>query len=296
MSAFAVILFLSQFTFAQSNCDTKSVDMTSMPKNQSQDDLEWCFAFSASNILSFYEKTPLSAYDIALRHHLHPAIAKKGKLGEIFGSPSKAMTIAGLYSPQGICREESSSSENSDWARRSRFVQRITDTQKSLSEISCNYKNESEKLSDAVLSILDKLNGGNRAAAFLDVTCQKHKMKGSYDKSNFHYYSKSDFGVEKLKMKMHEMLSKEEPSSISYSIGHLLPDKKFQKREYIHASTLVARRWNPVRKTCELKLRDSYNKKDCTSRNTKIRCEGSDFWIDEEVLLQGIGAVETIEL
>jgi hypothetical protein len=296
MSALTLIIFFFQFTLAQNICETKSVDVTFMPKNQSQDDLEWCFAFSASNILSFYEKTPLSAYDIALKHHLHPAIAKKGKLGEIFGSPSKAMMIAGLYTPQGICQEESSSRENSDWARRSRFIQRITDTQKSLSEISCDYKNESEKLPKEVLTILDKLNSGNRAAAFLDVTCQKHQMKRSYKKDNFHYYSKSAFGIEKLKLKMHEMLNKEEPTNITYSIGHLLPDEKYQKGEYVHASTLVAKRWNPDRKTCEFKLRDSYSKKDCSPKNLRIRCEGPDFWIDEEVLLEGVAAVETIEI
>ena len=243
--------------------------------------------------------TDQSAYDIALRNHLHPAISKnrkKTKLGETFGSPSKAMMIAALHSPQGICKEVSSSSEKVDWASRSRFVQRISDTQRSLSEISCDHKNEAKKLPHAVLNILDKLNGGNRAAAFLDVTCQKHKMIRTYEKNNFHHYSKSDFGIEKLKLKMHEMLNKEEPSNISYSIGHLLTDEKFQKGEFIHASTLVAKRWNQTRKTCEFKLRDSYNKKDCSKRNTKIRCEGSDFWIDESVLIQGISAVETIEL
>jgi hypothetical protein len=295
------MLFIFSLIANAKDCEFAQVDTKNMPDNQTQNDLEWCFAFSAANTLSFYEKEKLSPYHIALLHHLNPVIAKQisnKNLGEVFGSPGKAMLIAAILSPSGICQESEAKQEENFWRKRSDFFNKLAQETSSIQALRCdpNAPPVLKELSENILQALEKLSGGKKAAAFLDVTCEKHKMSNQYSSKSFKYADLKNNSSDFLLSEVNRILDKSEPLSIGYSIGVILPDHKYQNKDYIHASTVVGRKWNENLKLCEYLIRDSYNKKDCSAANSKIRCVGHDFWVDESTLKANLMSVESVDV
>jgi len=296
------VFILYSFQVRAETCSNVEVDQSNMPKNNYQEDLEWCFAFSSANLFSFYLKKPVSSYHLALLHHLHPDISplvKKTDISMAIGSVQKTLFLAANAQSTGLCLEENTLTELGHWQKSSQFYQKLVNSDLTLKHLYCDNKISDQSLvaSSQLLKILDKLSKGHRAKAFLEVTCKKGAVPERLKEANFTYMDIRNYSADQLVTKINQKLNSKEPVSVSYQIENLLGSEPVKNILRLHASTVVGRQFNPMTKKCEFLVKDSFNKKNCSNDNSKIRCvgDGAYYFISEEQLKKSLYVVESLD-
>jgi hypothetical protein len=271
---------------SESECTEIRIDTSNMPKNNNQADLEWCFAFSTSDLLSFKEKIKLSAYDIAINYHINRHYDSRiSNVASRPGRPVEAMDLA-ITKTEGLCLEDEVDFTNGDWIKLGHIFQAIVTPTKNMSDIICDKGINETKLnvscSDS-LNNLDTLVPEKRAEAFLNLQCRnRYKVKNKY-KAQF--MGTNDLVTsEMILAKADEVLSKGDPLTMVYSSEMLLEGVNY-KGTPNHASTIIGRKFNPTNGQCEYLIKNTWGSDSCETKSTKtIKCDQGNYWVPRTTL------------
>ncbi len=287
--ALIFILTLSSL-HAEDNCGTASVNTENMPKNNDQSNLAWCFAWSAADLISFYEARAFSSYDIALKYHnRYPNNDPDVKLTELGGSIDSTLVM--LQNTPSLCLEKDTNYTDGNWGELSDLIQSFDDDNLDLSQIICSKKLQSldaiKNLSSDILKIIQALPRNNRLAAIVEMSCgNRQKIKDQYSVSS----RKAAYdGPDKLMNQLDEILSKNEPVSIGYDIDQILKQPEDESAPYPHASTVIGRRLNPKSKQCEYLIKNSWG--NSCPKKSKVECMDGNLWVAKEVLKNSLSEV-----
>lgn len=287
--AIFTILFSLNTVYAADSCSTVEIDTTHMPKNNNQNEHNWCVFWSSADLFSYYEKEPLSSYDMALQYFNNEIVRDEeiNDYTDIGANMSAALIIA--QQGKGLCVEAQTNFTNGDWAELSVFFKKISSTDKKLAQIICqsNLQNSLplKGVPSNILKILDKLSGDKRSAALLDVTCGKRYQLGKYGVGS---RTIENFPPEKIMEKLDTLLNQNNPASVSYDWDFIKNPKDYTKKESNHSSTIIGRRFNPVTLECEYKIKDSAGNR--CPKKTPYACNKADgtIWVPKLNLLNNI--------
>ncbi len=275
--------------FPPVSCEEKMVSTANMPKNNNQGVLEWCFAMTATEMISFYEETPLSYFDLALQYHTHDDLRDNEvkDYSKVGGDNDLALVVA-IQSSKGLCLEKDTNFTNGDWAKLSELFKKISSPKKTLKEIVCQNKlidtEPFEDLDADVFNILNQLSHDKKAAALLDVACKnRHRLKYRYGTAERDI---RDYPQEKLISKLDELLSKKEPATIALDIDIIKYGQNYARKSDNHSGTIIGKRPNKDTGECEYLLKYNYSNK-CPKKE-KIECDNGNFWIPKKTLENNI--------
>ncbi len=292
----SIILLIQSLTPANAQdqsvpvkCEEKLVSTANMPKNNVQGNLNWCFAWTASELLSFYEETPLSSYDLALQYHTHDDLRddEVKDYTQVGGDNDIALVVA-IQSTKGLCLEKDTDFTNGDWARLSELFKKLSSPKKTLKEIVCQNKLiDTEPFVDLqsdIFEILNKLSHDKKVAALLDVTCKnRHRLKYRYGTGGRDI---RDMPEEKLMIKLDELLSKKEPATVSLDIDFLSKGPDYKRKDDNHSATIIGKRPNQKTGECEYLLKYTGGNK--CPKNPVISCVDGNFWVPKKTLENNI--------
>ena len=276
------------------------IETKHMPKNNHQKDLSWCFAWSTTDLLSFHEEVPLSSYDLGFQYHNHDIIREAAGSVEDFtlkGGVERLAMIVAIQSKKGLCTEEQTNFKESDWAKLSDYFKLLASPKKSLKSIIC-YKqariNEPfNKLTDEILLILNQLSRDKKAAALLDVVCQKrHTMKNKYGVG---FRLAENYTQDEVIEKLDELLEKSQPASVAYDADFIFKGPKHKRKASNHSSTVIGRRTNEKTGICEYLIKNSWGN-NCPKK-AKMECvEGEGhYWIPRDILKNNVYDINWLE-
>lgn len=276
----------ADFNLSEADCTEIKIDTSNMPKNNNQADLQWCFAFSTSDLLSFKEKIKFSAFDIAINYHNKRHYDSKIlNLASRPGRPVEAMDLA-ITKSDGLCLEDEVNFTNGDWLKLGQVFQDLVTPTKNISEILCDKKLDEHKLnlscSDSFNS-LDNLMPEKRAEAFLNLQCKsRYKVKQKY---NAEFMGTNDSVTpEMIIEKADEVLTTGNPLTLVYSSELLLKGVNY-KGIPDHASTIVGRKYNPTSGQCEYLVKNTWGSNSCdTKSEPSIKCEQGNYWVPRTAL------------
>lgn len=290
MKLWVLFLLFISINLSASDCTTKFVDTTFMPKNNNQNQHNWCVFWSSADLYSFYEKTPLSSYDMALQYFNNDLVRNQSEVNDHTEIPAvmgAALVIA--QQGKGLCLEAQTNYTNSDWAELSFLFQKISSNEKSLKTIICENNLESSKpfneIPKNILNIINKLSGDKKASALLDITCGKRHQLAKYGVGT---RAIENFSEEKIMDKLDQLLQSEVPSSVSYDWDFIINDKDFTKKESNHSSTIIGRKLNPETNQCEYLIKDTAGNR--CPKNTIYKCDPQNgtIWVPRENLQKNI--------
>lgn len=294
-----IILITTSFQiYAQDKCKKSNVDLTNLPQYNDQNELKWCFAYTAADLLSFYEKNALSSYDIALKYHaqVYTVSSNSKKKTQIGGSPSRALSL--MNKDQKLCLEKETDLTDGDWTKLSQLIDDLNDEAADLEEIICHHfsKNNAfyKTLSIDVFHVLNKLPKNELLPEIFKLACHSnYTLKNAYQ---VHTQKLEDFSSAELIQQIDESLNTDEPVSIGYDIDALLKLPEAESKPYLHASTIIGRRLNPISLECEYFIRNSWGQDSCPKKNKFIDCTDGNFWISQKKLKENVFEVTSLKI
>lgn len=289
MKALLFLLLFVTHLYAQ-DCSDVSVATTHMPKNNNQNEHNWCVFWASADLYSFYEQEPLSSYDLALQYFNNDEIRDESinDYTDTGANMSAALVVA--QQGKGICLESQTNFTNSDWAELSVMMKKISNPKKTLNQIICEnqfqHSRPFNEISPDVLKILNKLSGDKKTAALLDVTCGKrYQLKNKYGVGN---RSIENFYPVKMVEKLDQLLNSKQPASISYDWDFIINSPEYVGSEANHTSTIIARRTNPATGKCEYQIKDSAGNRCPKKAQYECNKDNGTLWIPRENILKNI--------
>lgn len=292
MKLFLVLfILLSSSVYAVENCSSVSIDTKFMPKNNNQANLDWCFAWTSIDLLSFYEQEQLSAYDFAIQYLYK--LSKYSDSDEIKnftdvgGDVSQALVLA-LKGKKGLCLEKDTDYANGDWEKVSTMLVELGNPDKKMSKVICEQSYQSSEpfkdITSAVVKILDQLSSNRKLSALMDVSClQRYKFKNKYGVGSVKGENASP---EYMMKKLDALLTSKNPVSIDYDSNLISNGPDYKKQVVDHSSTIIGRRLNPETKQCEYQLKNSWG--DGCPRKEIFECSEGNYWIPANTLKNNI--------
>nr|BDT28381.1 hypothetical protein BHI3_18470 [Bacteriovorax sp. HI3] len=280
------LLFSLLFTLKAlaSDCTDVTVETKYMPKNNNQGNLNWCFAWTAADLLSTFEETPLSAYDVALQYHNHPAIRDEEikKYTDVGGNDGAALIVS--LQGKGLCLESQTNYTGGDWEKLSAMVEELSDPDKTLVQTICEHGLRDQQpfkdLSNKVIKILNKLSGDKKMAALLDVTCgERHQFKNKYGVGT---RAIENFSQTQMMDKLDQLLTQKSPAAVAYDVDLIMSPADYQGTEANHSSTIIGRRKNPNNGQCEYLIKNSWG--DRCPRRATVECTSGNYWVPRDTL------------
>lgn len=288
-------LFLFSFASFSEDCKDVLVETKHMPKNNNQGNLNWCFAWTAADLLSTFEETPLSAYDIALQYHNHEAIRDESvkKYTDVGGNDGAALIVA--LQGKGPCLERETNYTGGDWEKLSAMIEELSDPDKTLIDSICDHGFREEGpfkgLSSEIIKILNKLSGDKKMAALLDVTCsERHQFKNKYGVGT---RAIENFSQDKIMEKLDSLLNAKSPAAIAYNVDLIMAPADFKAEEANHSSTIIGRRKNPESGQCEYLIKNSWGDR-CPKRAT-VECTKGNYWVPRETLKNNVFEINWLQ-
>jgi hypothetical protein len=297
---FSCLIFLSLLSFnvlgLEFSCGEEiSIDTKNMPQNNQQKDLSWCFAWTTTDLLSFYEKLPLSSYDLALQYHNHDDIRSDDSNKNTYdftlkgGNEFLALVVA-LQSKKGLCTEAQTNFKNNNWDELSDFIKLLSSPKRNLLDTICSEKIRQQEpfnqLSDEVILILNKLSKDKKVAALLDVSCgQRHQFKNKYAIGK---RLAENYPPEKIIEKLDQLLESGEPASVAYDADFIFMGKNHKRINSNHSSTIIGRRTNKKTGECEYLIKNSWGDK--CPKKAKMECvpQKGNYWVPRNVFINNV--------
>lgn len=296
MKVLILLLFFSLKTSFAQECGTTLVSTENMPKNN-YTDASWCLFWANADLLSFHEGTALSSYDIALQYFNTDVIRTNQPIPDNVmdtGGSLTASLILATQSSKGICTEAQTNFADGYWPGLATVFSHLVSPKKTLIQVVCenNYENmyPFKDIPSDVLKIVSKLSNDKKAAALLDVTCPRYKLKNKYGVGNRSIDKTTD---DKVMAKLDELLDKKEPAIASYDltfveIKDLNYTRNMEEGYIAHAATIIGRQMNPKTNKCEYLIRASAGNR--CPKNTAFECDRSTglMWVPKENLQKNI--------
>lgn len=284
-----ILILMSFSSFAQ-DCKDVSISTQHMPKNNNQNQHNWCVFWATADLYSFYEQESLSSYDLGFQYFNNDQYRDNSVIDftDVGGNITAAMILA--QGSKGICLESQTNYTNSDWFELSVMFKKLSDPKKNLINIICenNYQHSSPiaEIPKDIIKILDKLSADKKAAALLDVACGKrHQLKNKYGVGN---RSIEKFPPEKIIERLDQVLNQKTPATVSYDWDFIKNGPDYIKKEDNHTSTIIGRRTNPTSGVCEYQIKDSAGNR--CPKNTIYECnkDNGTIWVPRENLQKNI--------
>jgi C1A family cysteine protease len=282
-------------------CGT-SVDLRSdvLGPVRDQDSIGWCYAFAASELLTYKLKQKVSAADLAINynHTWYNNILNKVFDGEQnFEGGWEDSAIKATIKKGGACLERNLRSEDNGFAS----------LKKTLTEIDTIKKNS--KLSPVVscsaapramfpyiatndfVSIIENSNKTDFMSLLSDKSCYPrinlNNVKVKYSMAIL------ESGRNKLCNEIDKQLDNKNIAAIGYNSEALYNiDAKVGIAN--HASVVVGRRFNSTKGECEYLIRNSWGR-GCNQYDGRLNCEEGHIWMPKSVLVKGLQDVTYLE-
>lgn len=288
LAVLCLLFPLSQLIAAES-CSEIVINTEFMPKNNNQNEHNWCVFWSSADLYSFYEQTPLSSYDMALQYFNNDLVRSEDieDYSEVGANMSAALIIA--QQGKGLCLESQTNFTDSNWVELSVLFKKLSSPKKKLGQIICqNHLQNALPFKDIppdIIKILDKLTGDKKTAALLDITCKTRFQLAKYGVGS---RTIEQFSPEKLMEKLDILLTQNQPASVSYDWDFIKNSKDYTKQESNHSSTIVGRRWNKTSLECEYKIKDSAGSR--CPKNSPYQCDKSSgvIWVPRVNLMNNV--------
>ncbi len=282
-------LFMS-FSLHAFDCTDSAVDTRHMPKNNNQNEHNWCVFWSGADLYSYYEQNAFSSYDMALQYFTNDIVRTEEITDhtDVGGNMTAALILTQIG--KGICLESQTNFTNGDWAELSIMFKKISDPTKPLAKIICeNHYEHSlpfKDISPDILRVLNKLTTDKKAAALLDVTCgERYQLKNKYGVGRRTIETSPP---EKMVEKLDQLLSSKEPASISYDWDFIINSPDYVGGEANHTSTIIGRRKNPSTGVCEYQIKDSAGNRCPKKAQYECNKENGTLWIPRENIIKNI--------
>lgn len=286
-------------------CSSLDIDTSNMPNNNHQSDLQWCYAYTAADLLSFHEKKKLSSYDMAAQYvnsnganALAEKSFKKQKISapysnldhtEVGGNPYLVFEAV-FQSKKGVCSESNIAPTDNDWKRFGKSLKIFA--QKYPECYAHDFTQDISNLGHNIQRALDNLPVGKKIEAYFDMTCSgRHQLTKKYfplsvGKPNHH-------GSSMLNL-LDKLLERGEPASIGYSANLLVAGVNYKGRGADHGSTIIGRRFNKKSGQCEYLIKNSWGTDLCQAGGS-IECVNGNFWVPRTALGNNIEFVQWLE-
>lgn len=253
-----------------------------LPPIREQDDIGWCYAYSAADLASFHLGRNVSAFDMALQynHSRHGiGLLFRRRESDREGGRTKENLELGLN--RGFCLEENLPSRSLDGGSIEGSLELIEDLTQDFSSRSAPFYNVMGSDEAAMNDIAGQIACENfdefrKMFPFLDEAGISNLISNS-TMGNIIYRAANESCGKRIKlnktvigrsinenslMDAHELLSSGNIFSISYRSEILkIPRYQNPSADYDHVSTIVGRRWNQNLNRCEFLLRNSYGER-----------------------------------
>lgn len=309
---FAKILLCSFFCFsplvqAGSNACEGRDFRSELPPISSSAGTNWCFAYSAADLVTQKLKTPVSAVDIAYGYVEQEEQSENegimGSLSRFFGASRHDLgdLITGGFANKaimsrakiGFCREQDLPStdvtHHEELFKLFQNMRKMVESQgRSCLNSSLMQKQfpgvsklEGDKIfahleKDTVLSTLAKNSCDKRINSSQPLQVEV-KVPSQFSNSD-EFWKQLDSNLSSGKM-------------LSVQLQHMLTDPELKKNS-AHAVTIVGRRWNVEKKSCEYLVRNSLDQNNCTY----FQCEkDGHVWVSESFLKKSVASFTDIK-
>ena len=284
-------------------------DMVNLQNVRNQDSVGWCYAFTASDLLSFKLGKRISAVSLySSGQEIENDIADKssGNGGDIRSSIEDYINKKG-----GLCLEEDLPSNDFKFCVDQRYndflnnlltVVREKRLDQEINRNKCFGNDLESAFPGANISLIkNHMNrfGTRKLVEFLyDQQCKKLSFKGI--KLNVVAQNTSRFQKDFIMKSLDDSISRGEPAGIGYDYNKI----NAEAGEGGHASLVVGRRTNPETGSCEYLVRNSWGKnceqKEGPGLTCHKNCDGNGcrysghFWVSDSRLKDSILGVTTV--
>jgi len=274
---------------------------------RNQGKISWCYAFTAADMLqyTFGISDKISAADIAT-HYNTSTVGKVMDLFLNYGQPhetgfNKVALIQGMK--DGYCSESSFPSE--EWIKVSGGKEEKILMPKAIEEIKELYQMR-KGLNLNNLPFYFKFNHIDKKT-FLSILKSKNKIKHFFTELRNKACENDRFEFDKrLKVKMvfrnknifkriHSQLELGRIVGIDYDSRVLLNTQNQSiKISELHTSSIIGRRWNAEKNSCEFLLRNSWGE-GCQRYDESIECQEGNVWLGESSLFRNMTSIVYIK-
>lgn len=275
----------------EQDCTALDIRNETLGKVRNQGAISWCFAFTASDMLSYtFEKERISAADVALNYNesligrIMSTVMPNGNPHET-GFNKIALTKA---MKDGYCPESVFPSEK--WIRVSNGKEEEVLMTDAMKEIEVLHKIRKE-LSEKNLPYYFKFKNIT-AKNFVSFLQTKH-LRNFYQSLRYEACKddRHEFDARwKTKMvlrnsnvfsRINEQLELGRIVGLDYD-SRILANRENRgvKLSELHTSSIVGRRWNEARKSCEYLIRDSHGAQ-CSRYDQSYECSEGQLWLGE---------------
>lgn len=308
MKKWIFALFVPSILFAYSpsdknTCSDLSLDTSSLGKVRNQGSISWCYAFTASDMLQYTFNTPdkVSAVDIATNYNE----SSVGKIMDLFlnyGEPhetgfNKVALIQGMK--DGYCPENVFPSEK--WVKVTNEVEEIISMPAAMKEIG-KLHSIRKTLNLNNLPFYYKFKNIDKSA-FLSLLKSKNKIRNFYfelrkkvcagERQDFshRWKVKMVFRNSRIFKRIHSQLDANRIIGLDYD-SRILENADNNKVSIssLHTSSIIGRRWNSQKSTCEYLIRNSWGDK-CERYDSRHECQSGNIWLGESSVYKNMTSI-----
>jgi hypothetical protein len=291
----------------KSSCTDLNLDTASLGKVRNQGKISWCYAFTAADMLqyTFGISDKISAADIATNYN-NSSVGKIMDLFLDYGQPhetgfNKVALIQGMKS--GHCSESSFPSE--EWIKVTSGQEEKILMPQAIEEIKKLYQLR-KNLTLSNLPFYFKFKNVDKKT-FLSILQTKNKIKHFFTELRNKACESDRVEFDKrLKVKMvfrnknifrriNSQLDSGRIVGIDYDSRVLLnTQNQTRKISELHTSSIIGRRWNSEKNSCEFLLRNSWGE-GCQRYDESIECQEGNVWLGESSLFRNMTSIVYIK-
>ena len=283
---------------------------------QDQDSVGWCYGYTAADLLSVDTGEPVSAIHVSSIYNKNitknPVMKLGYNIGRLFMKDAYKEVFEGGYissalkdamKSKEVCSDKNLPYYTLYSHEANALIRSIEAVKKSYKEASITEANACEMIEnrlgfsmlgvyadkDKVIASLLNDNLNTALENLVRENCKGRmitlKEKSVRELSKPRESTERNIGlsyearVKDYLKEVNHILTSGKPLGISYNVKHIA------KKSGLHASTVIARRWNNGR--CEYKIRNSWGSS-CAAYKKEIQCESSEgtFWVNDETFFK----------
>lgn len=289
-----LVLLSAGNTLAQaSNCEPVNIDIERLGPVRDQAIAGLCFAFESADLVSYKFGHRVSALDMAMSYYGKTRLQKFTSVYKTGGDSET--TLAGA-NPTGFCSEEEVPSDeqligtketpktysNFEWLEKNSWAK--AEAYSRAAEIFPN-------LTEVDFNKAGKIKNFKERMRFLQKSACRNRINEKVALTLVSADKKTE--VPELIKIIDQQLNANNVVGIGFHSNDLYSNES-RNDDDNHATTLVARRWNSSKNTCEYMMRDNFGTK-CEVYQKHFECEGGYIWISEAFLLKNLYEVEYLK-
>lgn len=306
MKIWAILLAFPALAIAfnptsESDCSPIDLRNPRLGDVRNQGKIAWCYAFTAADMLSYtFGHNQISAADVALNYN-ESLVGRIMTTVDPNGNPhetgfTKVAIVKAMK--DGVCPEEVFPSET--WVKVVDGVELNIPMPQAMKEIEGLHKKRHE-LTSKNLPFHFKFKNVDREE-FLSLL-QTKKLRNFYyelrneacgeDREDFNarWKTKMVFRNKSIFWRIGEQMDLGRLVAMDYD-ARILENKDHRgvKLSELHTSSIVGRRWNKERNTCEYLIRDSHGVQ-CSRYDSSYECESGNVWLNESQIYGSITSI-----